>query len=129
MVADALGRVLIGSKKRFFRQNPYQAGGEIEIPSVLPEEEEEVAEESPDQEVELVEAERVDAGPLAADGEDEDLEVAGGERGVKGLEKGGEAVDEVDLDGELVGVPDAVEEALPDLEEIAVGDGGVSLLG
>lgn len=37
-------------------------------------------------------------------------------------EERGEAVDEVGLDGELVGVPDAVEEALPELFEIVVGE-------
>lgn len=37
-------------------------------------------------------------------------------------EERGEAVDEVGLDGELVSVPDAVEEALPELFEIVVGE-------
>lgn len=37
-------------------------------------------------------------------------------------EERGEAVDEVGLDGEFVGVPDAVEEALPELLEVVFGD-------
>jgi len=37
-------------------------------------------------------------------------------------EEGGEAVDEIELEQELVGVPDAVEEAFPDLDEDAVGE-------
>lgn len=47
-----------------------------------------MAEEPPIQEVELVEAEEVDAAPLAADGEDEGLEVAGGEGAGESLEEG-----------------------------------------
>jgi hypothetical protein len=37
-------------------------------------------------------------------------------------EERGEAVDEVGLGGELVGVPDAVEEALPELLEVVFGE-------
>jgi hypothetical protein len=40
-------------------------------------------------------------------------------------EKRGKAVDEVGLDWEFVGVPDAVEEALPELLEVVFGEGGL----
>jgi hypothetical protein len=47
-------------------------------------------------------------------------EVSEGEREMEAKEKRGEAVDEVGLDWEFVGMPDAVEEAL-----VVFGEGGL----
>lgn len=79
-------------------------------------------EESANEEVELVQPEGVDAGPLAAEGEEEDGEVAEGEGGGEGQEEAGEAVDEVRLDRGFVGVPEAVEEAFPEFLHLVVGE-------
>jgi hypothetical protein len=51
-------------------------------------------------------------------------EVSEGEREMEAKEKRGEAVDEVGLDWEFVGVPDAVEEAL-----VVFGEGGLGFFG
>lgn len=75
------------------------------------------------EEVEFVETERVDAGPLAADGEEEGGEILQREREVvEREEEVGEAVDEGGLNERLVGVPDAVEETLPELLGVVVGE-------
>lgn len=95
---------------------------EVWVPGVGFEEGEELSEEGADEEVELVEAEGVDAGPLAAHGEEEGGEVLKGEGAVEGEEEGGEAVDKVVLGEGLVGVPHAVEEALPELLGVVLGE-------
>lgn len=81
--------------------------------------------EPADQEVELVQPQPIDAGPLAAHGEQEDGEVVDGEREREGVQSGGEAVDELRLVERLVGVPHAVEDSLPELPHVLVGDRGL----
>lgn len=71
--------------------------------------------EFPNQEVEFVQPENVNAGPFSAHGDQEDGQVMEGELDIKGRNQGRELVNEMGLCIELVGVPDAVEEALPEL--------------
>lgn len=78
--------------------------------------------EPADQEVELVQPQAIDAGPLAAHGEQEDGEVVDREREREGVQSGGEAVDELRLVEGLVRVPHAVEDALPQLLHVLVGE-------
>lgn len=86
MVVNTIGQEIIGRKKRFFRQNSNHPTNEVGIPCILPQEQERVPEKLADQEVELVEAEGIDAAPLAPDGDDERLEVAQGEGEPQGLD-------------------------------------------
>lgn len=81
MVVNAVRRVVISRKERFFQEDSGKPGRELGIPRVLPQQKEGVAEEPADEEVELIEAEEVDAAPLPTDGKKEGLEVAGGEGG------------------------------------------------
>lgn len=103
--------------------------GETKIPLVVPQQDENTANESADEEIELVEAEKVYAGPLAADGGHKGGEVAEGEVGRERGEEIGDAIDELDLIGLFVGMPDAEEEAFPDVEELRVGEIGGGLFG
>lgn len=81
--------------------------------------------EPTNEEVELVQPEGVDAAPLAVEGEEEGGEVGDGKGVGEAEEEGGETVDEEGLRGGLVGVPEAIEEALPNLLQGIVGDLGL----
>ena len=122
MVINAITLKLVLGGESALVQSVDVSARELQIPGILFEEREEVGNEPADEEVELVEAEGVDGGPLAAHGEEEGGEVLEGEREGEGGEEGGEAVGEVGLREGLVGVPEAVEEALPELLGVVVGE-------
>lgn len=123
MVINAITLKLVLGGEGAHVQNVDVSARELQIPGILFEEREEGGNEPAYEEVELVEAEGVDGGPLAAHGEEEGGEVLEGEReGSEGGEEGGEAVGEVGLREGLVGVPEAVEEALPELLGVVVGE-------
>lgn len=82
-----------------------------------------MVEEAAVEEVELVEAVDVDVGPLPAErGEVGGEEGGAVDRGRRGGYGGGEARGDGGLVERLVGVPEAEEEALPELEEIGGGE-------
>lgn len=82
-----------------------------------------MVEEPAVEEVELVESVDVDVGPLAAEGGE-----VGGEEGCAGSgrggggDSGGEARGDGGLVERLVGVPEAEEDALPELEQVGGGE-------
>lgn len=76
------------------------------------------------QEVKLVHAEVVDVSPLAAEREEASIEELGSEiRGVGGDERGDGGGERGLVEGSI-GVPEAKEEPLPDLEESGGGESG-----
>ena len=127
MVPKPTGRAggdVVGLGKEYLlRQDRYDLGGEVGGEGVGGEEEEGVVEEPAVEEVELVEAVGVDVDPLAAEGGEVGGEGGGGggRRGARG-DAGGEAGGEGGLVERLVGVPEAEEEALPELEEVGGGE-------
>lgn len=127
MVPKPTGRAggdVVGLGKEYLlRQDRYDLGGEVGGEGVGGEEEEGVVEEPAVEEVELVEAVGVDVDPLAAEGGEVGGEEGGGggRRGARG-DAGGEAGGEGGLVERLVGVPEAEEEALPELEEVGGGE-------
>lgn len=76
------------------------------------------------QEVKLIHAEIVDVAPLAAQREETGVEELVSEIGAVGGDKRGDGGGERGLVEGSVGVPEAKEEALPDLEESRVGERG-----
>jgi hypothetical protein len=104
------------------RQDGHDLGGDDGGEGVGAEEQEGVVEKPAVEEVELVEAVDVDVCPLAAErgevGSKEGGAVGGGRRGGDG---GGEARGDGALVERLVGVPEAEEEALPELDEVGGG--------
>lgn len=78
--------------------------------------------EPPNQEVKLVQPKMINTWPLPAHGEQEDREVVQSEREMEVRQERRETFNKVSLDGSLVGVPYAVEEALPELLHVCVGN-------
>lgn len=64
----------------------------------------------------------INAGPFAAHSKQENGEVVERQRKVEGEEKRRERINEVRLNKGFIGVPNAVEEAFPELFEVFIGD-------
>lgn len=77
------------------------------------------------QQVEFVQPQVINPTPFTANSEDKHLEINFGERKRETYEERRETVDEFDLVLLFVGVPDAVEQAFPDLLHLVVGEGVV----
>ena len=124
MVINAITtlKLILGGESALV-QNVGVPANKFQIPGILFQEREESRNKPADEKVELVEAEGVNGRPLAAHGEEEGGEILeregdGGER----EEERGEAVGEFGLREGLVGVPEAVEETLPKLLGVVVGE-------
>lgn len=126
MVPEPSGGGAVGLRQEgLLGEDGRDLGGDAGREGAGGEEEEGVAEEAAVEEVELVEAVDVDVGPLAADGgEVGGEEGGGGGGGGRGGDGGGEAGGQVGLVERLVGVPEAEEEALPELEQVGGGEVG-----
>ena len=120
MVPESTTGGVVGLREDgLLRDDGHDLGGDVGREGAGAEEEEGVVEEPAVKEVELVEAVDVDGGPLAADGGEVGGEEVGGDGGRRGGgDRGGEAGGEVGLVERLVGVPEAEEEALPELVEV-----------